>query len=153
MADRVPASIRIGGALPHAHLATLVAEIEAETLVDGLGEYFRLDHINGEEPLDLSANEVAWGRFEKLEAFCVEHGLPFARWCGSYPGGWEAERVVFDGTGEPRSYLVTENDHVVLGHQDIRALGSLEAIEAHFASADIPVPALSLTKGESDRGR
>lgn len=148
MADRVSVTIRIGGVLPWAKLAEFVAAVEAESLTDHLGEYFSLHQITGFEPLDLAANEVAWGRLETLEAFCVEHRLPFVRWCGCYPGGWEAERVVFDGAAEPRSYTVTENDLVVVTEQDIRSLGTIEAVLAYFLSATLALPPLTLIDGE-----
>jgi hypothetical protein len=147
MADRVAASIRIGGALPRNHLAALVAAIEAEALVDSLGEWFRLDHITGAEPLDLFANEVAWGRFDALEAFCAQHRLPFARWSGSHPGGWEAERVVFDGKSEPRSYTVTENDVIVVTAAEVRSLGSFEAVLAYLATAELDLAPLTIAEG------
>ncbi|MDB5580816.1 MAG: hypothetical protein JWR80_5992 [Bradyrhizobium sp.] len=142
MADRVPASIRIGGALSRIHLPTLIAEIEAAALVDALGDLFRLDHITGAEPLELYANEVTWGRFEDLEAFCVIHRLPFARWSGSYPGSFEAERVIFDGASDPRYYTVTENDVVVVTAAEVRSLGSFDAVLGYLASADPELPPL-----------
>lgn len=148
MADRVPASIRIGGTLPRMHLSALVAEIEAESLVDALGEFFRLDHITGTDPLELHANEVAWGRFEDLEAFCVIHRLPFTRWSGSCPGSFEAERMVFDGSSDPRYYTVTENDVVVVTASEVRSLGSTDAVLAYLASADPKLPPLTIMDAE-----
>lgn len=148
MADRVPASIRIGGALSRIHLPILIAEIEAEALVDALGEPFRFNHITGAEPLELHANDVAWGRFEDLEAFCIIHRLPFARWSGSYPGSFEAERVVFDGTSDPRYYTVTENDVVVVTASEVRSLGSFDAVLAYLASAEPKLPPLTIAAAD-----
>src|SRR3546814_11516427 len=48
------------------------------------GEPFAADQLACGEPVRLMAHEVAWGRLEALEAFCVTHGLPFARWSGAY---------------------------------------------------------------------
>ncbi len=151
MADRVSVTIRIGGTLPKIHLPTFLKAIEEEALINPLGEYFTFEQITGDEPVDLGANEVAWGRLEVLEAFCFEHRLPFARWCGSYPGGWEAERVVYDGTSEPRSYTVTENDIVVVTEPEIRSLGSLDAVLAYLQSASPTMPAFTVIRGDEEQ--
>ncbi len=145
MADRVSVTIRIGGVLPRVHLAEFIAAVEEEALTDPLGEYFTEALITSLAPLELSANDVAWGRLEALEAFCLAHGLPFERWCGSYPGSWEAERVVFDGTTEPRSYTVTENDIVVVTEPEVRSLGSLDAVLAYLRSARPCLPPFVVT--------
>lgn len=105
MADRVSASIAIGGNLPAARLDSLIEIIALEGLsTDWDGPAFDASQLPDNAALRLYAHEVAWGRFTELEAFCVEHHLPFARWSGSYPGQWGAERVVFTGSGEPQSY-------------------------------------------------
>lgn len=154
MADRVAASIRLGGALPralYADLAAIIAEEGLSTEWDGPA-FDQSDLPNEAAPLELMAHEVAGGSFDLLETFCVEHGLPFSRSCDAYVGQWDGERVVFDGTGEPRSYLITCNDHVVIGQAEIRGLGSMDAIEAHFASAEIVIPPLTLVGEAVDHG-
>jgi hypothetical protein len=151
MADRVSVTIRIGGALPKAALSAFLQAIESEALTDPLGEYFSASQITGDNPLDMGANDVAWGRLEELEPFCVEHRLPFERWCGSYPGSWEAERIVFDGVNEPRSYTVTENDSVVVTEAEVRSLGSIEAILAYFQSARPGVPPFRVIDLDEER--
>lgn len=153
MADRVSVTIRIGGGLSRIKLADLVAIIESYALTDWLGEYFHLDRITGLEPLELGANEVAWGRLGDLEDFCVANGLPFQRWCGSYPGGWEAERLVFDGLTELRSYTVTDNDIVVVTEPEVRSLGTFGAIGAYLQSASLELPPLTIVdEAEQDHG-
>lgn len=153
MADRVSASITLGGVLPRALLEEFVAVVAGEALsTEWDGPAFLATDIRSDGPLDLMAHQVPWGRFEELEGFCIEHGLRFARWCEAYPGGWDGERLVFDGAGEPRSYRVTDSDTVVLALDEIRAMGSMEAVEAHFASADIAIPALTFTDGETGHG-
>ena len=87
-------------------------------------------------------HEVAWGRFEQLEAFCVKNALPFSRWSGAYPSQWGAERVVFSGGGEPRSYAADEDDYILIGRCTAERLGSFAAIVAHFDAADFAVPPL-----------
>lgn len=153
MADRVSVTIRIGGSLPRAQLADFIATIENEALTDPLGEYFSMAQITGFGPLELAADEVAWGRLETLEVFCVDNRLPFERWCGSYPGSWEAERVVFDGATDPRSYTVTDNDIVVVTEPEVRSLGSFEAVSAYLQSATLELPPLTIVDGkEQDHG-
>lgn len=83
MADRTSASITIGGTLPRSLLPDLATFVQAEGLsIEWDGEIFSLAMFREGVPLELMAHEVAWGRFEYLESWCVEHGLPFARWSG-----------------------------------------------------------------------
>src|SRR3546814_572855 len=104
MADRVSASITIGGALLSALLPDFIALIEQQGLsTEWDGEAFTASDLTGNAALELMAHEVAWGRFEELEAFCVRNALPFSRWSGAYPGQWGRERVGFTGGGGPPS--------------------------------------------------
>ena len=144
MSDRVSVTIRIGGRLPRELLVQLVDAIDAEGLTDPLGDIFDPSAIDGAQPLELTANEVAWGRLDILEAFCLDHALPFERWCASYPGGWEAERLVFDGASETRSYTATDNDLIVVTEADLRSFASIEAVRCYVASASIPLAPLTL---------
>lgn len=143
MADRVSASITIGGDLPAALLPELLDRIAFEGLsTEWDGEPFSADQLPTDEPLRLMAHEVAWGRFEPLESFCVEHGLPFARWSGAYAGQWGAERMVFSGAGEPYGYAADEDDYILIGRCTVERLGSIEGVLAHFDAADFTVPPL-----------
>ena len=74
------------------------------------------------------------------------------RWCGSQPGSWPAQRVVFSGAAEPRAFLTTESDEVVLTALAVEELGSIDAINAWFAAADFSVPPLALVDGEAVHG-
>jgi hypothetical protein len=155
MADRVSASIAIGGTLPRDLLPALAELIAHEGLsTEWGGEPFDLAQLPDDGPLALMAHEVAWGRFEELEAFCVEIGLPFARWSGAYPCQWGAERTVFTGTGEPQGYAADEDDYILIGRCTAERLGSYAAIIAHFDAADFPVPPLVVTPDakEADNG-
>jgi len=146
MADRVSASITIGGNLPAALLPAFVGIIQNEGLsTEWNGEPFNPSELPQGEPLRLMAHEVAWGRFEELEAFCLENALPFARWSGAYPGQWGAERTVFTGTGEPQGYAADEDDYILMGRCTAERLGNFAAIVAHFDAADFPIPALVVT--------
>lgn len=144
MADRVSASIRIGGTLDRDKLLDLAAIINAEGLsTDWDGEDFALSQLPEGDALALMAHEVAWGRFERLEQFCVDESLPFARWSGTYAGQWGAERVVFTGREEPISYPCDEDDHVVIGKDHVVRLGSVAAVIAYFDAADFVIPPLA----------
>ena len=143
MADRVSASITLGGTVSptaYAELADVIASENLSTEWDG--DPFAPDQRTDGEPLRLVAHEVAWGRFEELEAWCVEHRMPFARWSGAYGGEWGAERVVFTGAGEPISYAADEDDRVMIDRDTAERLGSLDAILAHFDAANVEMPPL-----------
>ena len=141
MADRVSASITLGGTVSPTAYAELADVIAAEDLsTEWGGDPFQPDQRIEGEPLRLVAHEVAWGRFEELEAWCVEHRIPFARWSGAYGGEWGAERVVFTGDGEPKSYAADENDRVMIDRDTAKQLASIEAIRAHFDAAEFEVP-------------
>jgi hypothetical protein len=143
MADRVSASVTIGGTLSAPHLEALCAMISTEGLsVEWDGEPFAPDHLVPGKALSLFAHEVAGGQFDGLEAWCVAHELPFVRWCGSYPGQWGPERVVFTGAGAPKSYAVSEDDVAMIDLETVERLGSIEAVLAHFAAANFTVPPL-----------
>jgi len=145
MADRVSASIMIGGSLSHSTYAELVEHIHAEGLAtEWDGEPFDTHHRVVGTPLSLYAHEVAGGCFEILESWCVESRLPFVRWSGGYAGQWGPERVVHRGEGAVASYVVTEDDEVVIARAAIEQLGSLEAVLAHFDAADFAVPPLAV---------
>lgn len=149
MADRVSASIELGGLLTAADYAELSEIIASEGLsIEWDGEAFEPDHGTVGESLNLYAHEVAWGRIDKLETWCAEKRLPFTRWSGGYPGQWGAERVVFTGDGEPVAYAADEDDRVVIGSETAERLGSIEAILAYFDAADTGVPPL-MFEGEA----
>lgn len=143
MADHVSISITIGGRVSVDTYALLAGIAAAENLsTEWGGPAFEPGHREIGEALSLFAHEVAWGRVESLESFCVEHRLPFARWSGGYPGEWSAERIVFRGGGEPDSYMVDENDRVMVDRHVIADRGSIEAILAYFNEAEFVVPPL-----------
>jgi len=153
MADRVSASIAIGGSLPAALLSDFAEAIQREGLsTEWDGEPFTLDDITDDAPLSVMAHEVAWGRFEQLEAFCIANGLPFARWSGGYPGQWGAERLVFTGSGEPVSYAADEDDYILMGRCTAERLGSYAAILAHFDAAEFAIPPLVVAGDVKENG-
>ncbi|WP_176400293.1 hypothetical protein [Sphingobium sp. Z007] len=143
MADRVSASIVIGGSLTAFAFEELCDVVSSEGLaIEWDGEPFAAHHYVPGDPLSLFAHEVAGGQFDELEIWCVANALPFVRWCGSYSGQWGPERVVFSGTGAPRSFAVSEDDVAMIDRETIERLGSLEAALAYFEAADFVVPPL-----------
>lgn len=146
MVDRRQASITIGGILPAALLGAFIELIQDEGLsTEWDGPAFDVAELAPDDALRLMANEVAWGRFDRLEAFCVEHGLPFARWSGACVGCWNAELTVFTGSGEPHFYAATDDDDVMIGRHTAEALGSFAEIIAYFNAADFVVPPLTVS--------
>ena len=141
MADRVSATITIGGSVSAELLLDLAAVIIGEGLsTEWDGEEFTVAQLVPDSALMLMAHEVAWGRFEDLEAFCASEHLPYVRWSGAYAGQWGAERVVFAGSGEPASFVADDDDHVLIDRDTIERLGSIGAVLAHFDAADFVVP-------------
>ena len=146
MADRVSASITIGGNLTADLWSQLVAHIAAEDLsVEWDGEAFAPDALIEGEPLRLYAHEVPWGMFDQLEQFCCDNRIPHRRWSGAYPGSFGAQRIVYDGTTGPLNYDVDDDDHLVVHARAIEQLGSMRAIRRYLKAAEIDMPALVLT--------
>lgn len=145
MADRVSASVALGGTITAAQLDELTQLVNDEGLsTDWGGEPFQPSQLAQGEPLQLHAHEVAWGMFEELEAWCREHHVPYVRWSGSYGSEWGAERVVFDGAGEPNSYDADESDRIFVDRAKVERLGSVAAILAHFDAAEFALPPLAV---------
>ena len=143
MVDRVSASIILGGIVSAADYAELSSILAAEDLsIEWDGERFAPYHRTVGSALRLYSHEVAWGRFDRLEAWCVEKNLPFARWCEASSGKWGGQRVVFTGDGEPEPYAADEEDYIVIPRQTIESLGSYEAVIAYFDAADFKIPPL-----------
>ena len=148
MADRVSASIALGGIIAAAQLDELTQRITDEGLsTEWDGEPFEASQLTPGEPLQLYAHEVAWGMFDELEAWCREQYVPYVRWSGGYGGEWAAERVVFDGSGDPRSYDADESDRIFVDCATVERLGSIETILAHFDSAEFALPPLVFRGG------
>src|SRR3546814_18831398 len=77
MADRVSASIVIGGELASDDFITLCRLIvEDDLAIEWDGEPFAPGHRTDGEPLRLFAHEVTGGQFETLESWCIAHAAP-----------------------------------------------------------------------------
>lgn len=145
MADRASASILIGGVLAHDLVDPLIETIAREGGFAGWDETpidaAALESIG---PLEVCGYDLAGGVFDELEAFCVENGLAFVRTSGSCPGAFGPERVVFEGTGEPRHYAMDEDERVVIDRSTMDMLGTLEAARCYFDAADFEPPELTV---------
>ena len=145
MADRVSASIVIGGAVSSDQFEVLIDLIASHDLaIEWDGPKFAPDQRVEGEPLRLYAHETPWGMFDDLEQYCCDQHIAYVRWSGSCPGSFGADRIVFDGTTGPLNYSVDEVDHIVLHEQIIDQLGSMRAIRAYLKPAAFEPPALSI---------
>jgi hypothetical protein len=143
MADRVSASISLGGTLALFQYHKLAEIIAREALMSNWdGTPFDPARRNVGEQLTLYAHEVAWGRFEELEAWCATEKLAFVRWSGACVGQWGAQRTVFMGHSDPISYATDEEDYVVVNKATLEKLGSVLAINAYFDRAEFKLPPL-----------
>ena len=148
MADRVSASIVIGGRVTPAQFEQLCPLIAHNDLrFDWNGEPFAPDQVPAGEPLRLCAHETPWGMFDDLEQYCCNECIPYLRWSGSCPGSFGAERIVFDGKSGPLNFSVDEDDHLVLHAQTIAQLGSMRAIRRYIAEAEIEVAPFEIAGG------
>jgi hypothetical protein len=150
MSDIVCVTMHIGGMLLPAEIPAFIDLVAREGLVGDDGAPFTAEHISGRAAVELHANQVPWRPLDHLETYCIAHRLPFRRWCSASPGRWEADRLVYDGRGEPRSYNVTDDDVVLLTEPEIRSLGSIAAIRAYLCSAQPCLPPLGVL-GRCDR--
>lgn len=145
MADRVSASITIGGKVTKEQCAELTTMIEAHDLrTEWDGDVFTPDQIVQGKPLALYAHETPWGMFDDLEQYCSDNGIAYIRWSGGCAGSFGPERIVYDGKNGPLNYDVDEDDSVVLHGHTIEQLGSMRAIRAYLKAAEITLPALAV---------
>lgn len=146
MVDRVSTSIVIGGTLPTAHVTTFTRLILDQGLsLEWDGEPFHPGQCTTGSPLVLMAHEVPLGQFDALEAFCIEQGLSFTRWCEGC-ASWGAQRCIFTGQGEMSIFPVDEEDDVLIDRATVMQLGTMEAILAYLDAADFAVPPLVIVE-------
>lgn len=148
MADRVSASITVGGrilASDLADLADIVASYDLSIAWDG--DPFDRHHLTAGEPIRLYGHEVAWGHFGDLEDWCRDHRLSFVRWYEACSGQWGAQRVVC-GVGEPVAYPSDDGDGVLIDRPTAEALGSFEAILAYFTDGAFAPPTLVIVSDD-----
>lgn len=144
MADRASASILIGGALSRSCISGLIEVISQDGgRADWEGAPIDPASLTEGGTLAAFAYELPGGLFEWTEQFCEDHGIAFVRNSGGCSGVFGPERVVFTGTGTSAQFDMTENEEIVLALSMIRALGTLEAIEAWFESAEFQPPPIT----------
>ena len=137
MADRASASIVIGGNIRRSLIPELVDAIDLDGgRADWEGEAVDDSLIVAGKRLEVFAYELSGGIFETIESFCQSHRLPFVRSSGSCAGAFGPERVVFTGSEPGRQFELTENDEVALTRREFRELGSAEAVERWYDSAE-----------------
>jgi hypothetical protein len=143
MADRVSVTFTLGGRISAADYEELVSVIVSEGLsTEWDGPAFEASHRTEGEPLELFANEVAWGKVEALENFCADHGLAYHFWAGGFFAEWSAERIIYRGEGAADSFIADESDRVLIDRGEVERRGSIEAVLAYFDAADFAVPPL-----------
>lgn len=143
MADRVSATISIGGNVTRTQFDQLVISIANEGLaLDWDSEPFATDQIVEGEALQLCAYEVPWGMFEALEQYCCDNHMAYRRWSGACSGTFGAERIVYDGKSGAFNYDVNDDDIVMLTVQTIEQLGSMRVIRAYLKPAAFEIPPL-----------
>ena len=148
MADRVSASIAIGGTVSPAQFAELAAHIaDYDLRIEWGGEPFDPKRLPQNDALRLFADEVPWGMFDDLEQYCCDEGLAYQRWSGSCPGSLGAERIVHDGKTGPLNFTVDEDDMLMLHAQTIEQLCSMRAIRRYIAQAEIMLPPFAVLGG------
>ena len=92
MVDRYYARIKIGGPIPQALVPKLAEVIGSEGLLD-----MNYEEVVFDTPAELANHlqdgvlyfqdwHAVYGMFDCLEPFLQEHGIPFDRHSGSYPG-------------------------------------------------------------------
>ena len=152
MADRVSVTFTLGGRISADDFEVLVSVIVAEGLsTEWDGPTFEASHRTEGEPLELFANEVAWGKVEALENFCADHGLAYHFWAGGYFAEWGAERIIYRGEGAPDSFVADESDRVLIDRGEVERRGSIDAVLAYFDAAEFTVPSL-VVDGDREPG-
>lgn len=144
MADRVSASISIGGTVTRQQWAMLLELIEADDLrTEWDGPAFTGIAPLEADALHLCAHYVPWGRFEALEQFACDEGIAYRRWSGGCPGSFGPEIIVFDGSANgPLNYDADEDERVVVHPETIEQLGSMRAIRAYLKPSAFEPPPL-----------
>lgn len=152
MADRATASIVIGGSIRRSCISGLIAAIDLDGgRADWEGEALDDASVRDGETVEAFACELSGGIFQETESFCEEHGLPYVRSSGSCAGAFGPERVVFTGEGTAAQFDLTEQDEVALTRCGFRALGSLEAIESWFTSAEFTPPPVTIVEDAASK--
>lgn len=145
MGDRASVHISIGGTLPRAHLEAFAAHAENYDLrVEWDGEPFDPAALAEGEPLELYGTELNGGQIPDIDAFCVDHGLPFRRWSGGCLGAFLPEIVLFDGQGPLRDYTASEDEYLLFPPSWILGFTRLRDLKREIARAELTIPPFAL---------
>ena len=158
MADRVDATITIGGPVPADRLEDLLDAIEADHLGSDWEERFasrddlRAFLQDGAEGVTLYGREVASGEFVELQAFCLEVGLTHVLTYDGYGGQWGPARRIWR-PGDPGDGLTcslnADGGFACVTSDDIRhlELADMEAVLQHLELFNDPhVPPLEISR-------
>lgn len=148
VADRVSASIKLGGDLPVTLLDDPVRLIEDEDLgPDWDGPFtseaeIRTYLAGGAAGVTLYANEVSSGEFEALQAFCVDYRLTYVLTYDGSGGPWAPGRRIRRPDDRGDGFTCTLDDSLgfaCISADQIRALqlGSIEDVLAHLERFDL----------------
>lgn len=141
MGDRASVHITIGGPLPREHLAELAMRIaDYDLRVEWDGEPFDPDVLPEGETLELYGMELNGGLIDDVDAFCVEHSLPFRRWSGGCVGAFTPELVLFDGQGPMRDYTASDDGDVLFSAAEIARFKRLRELKREIARAELAIP-------------
>ncbi|MBB3892866.1 hypothetical protein GGQ61_003604 [Phenylobacterium haematophilum] len=143
MADRVDATITIGGPVPADRLEELLDVIESERLGRDWEERFQsrdelLAYLqDGAEGVTFYGREVSGGEFDELAAYCVEVGLTYVLTYDGYGCEWgPARRVRRPGdAGDGVTCSLNADDIRFVGLADVDAI--LEHLRL-FADPHVP---------------
>lgn len=152
MGDRAYVHITIGGTLLFEHfpaLAAHAADYDLRTEWED-GEPLDLPALVAGKPLELYGTELNGGQIPTIDAFCVEHGLPFRRWSGGCLGAFLPEFVLFEGAGPLREYMASEDETVLFPPSWIRGCRSLRDLKRAVARAEFVIPPFVLLGDSSD---
>jgi hypothetical protein len=152
MADRMPAYILIGGQMTPAVAEELCQQVCQSGAGWEFGEAYYsdwtevkkhlLDAMNDEEHLRLCDDNATWGRFESLENWLCENGLPWKRHCSAkyeYDADWTYWQP---GMDEPDTVASNEDGEEMLAISSLKhALGQKDPLAAVTALvSEITVP-------------
>ncbi len=163
MADRVSASIKVGGVLAATQLAEFINLIDCEGLGPDLDGGFeneaelRTYLSEGDAGLTFYAHEVRGGEFEDLQAFCMSQGLIYVLTYDGYGGEWGPGRRIRrpqDPGAGVSCPLDADQGYACIGAEQIATLGlrSIEDILAHLARFDLSETPPFVIRGEADAG-
>lgn len=126
MPDRIGAKILIGGELPKALVEGLCEAISFDQpSLEWGGSDFEPQNATKDGLLCLYDDEAAWGEFDAIERFCIEHEIEFDRDSeGKYEYDPESQRFR-KGMKEPYAELSDHSGETCVSKADVRKVREL----------------------------